>query len=80
MKWLKDILTEKDCQTYEWSALLGFLMVIGFVAMAAYHVWKNKTFDPVAYGTGGASLLGGGGLSRFLKGKVGDNAAPPPAS
>lgn len=80
MKWLKDILTEKDCQTYEWSALLGFLMVIGFVAMAAYHVWKNHTFDPVAYGTGGASLLGGGGLSRFLKGKVGDNATPPATS
>ena len=80
MKWLKDILTEKDCQTYEWSALLGFLMVLGFVGMAAYHVWKNHTFDPVAYGTGGASLLGGGGLSRFLKGKVGDNATPPAAS
>lgn len=47
--------------------------------MSTYHVWKNHTFDPVAYGTGGASLLGGGGLSRFLKGKVGANASSSPA-
>jgi hypothetical protein len=80
MKWLKDILTEKDNSTFEWAAVMGLLMVVGFVGMAIYDVVHNKKFDPVKYGTGGASLLGGGGLARFMKGKVGDNATPPPAS
>ncbi len=80
MKWLKDILTEKDNETFEWAAVMGLLMVVGFVGMAIYDVVHNKKFDPVKYGTGGASLLGGGGLARFMKGKVSDNATPPAAS
>ncbi len=80
MKWLKDVMTEADNQTTEWTALFGGIMIVSFVGFAAWHIWQTHKFDPISYGTGGASLLGGGGLSRFLKRKAGDYTAPPAAA
>ena len=72
MKWLKDILTERDGETFELSAVLAAFTVVGFVAMSVWKMWETRQFDPVSYGTGASAIIGGGGLSRLFKGKVGD--------
>ncbi len=76
MKWLKDILTERDGETYELSAILAAFTVLGFVVMSVWKMWETRQFDPVSYGTGASAIIGGGGLSRLFKGKVGDYTAP----
>ena len=72
MKWLKDILTERDGETFELSAVLAAFTVVGFIAMSVWKMWQTRQFDPVSYGTGASAIIGGGGLSRLFKGKVGD--------
>jgi hypothetical protein len=72
MKWLKDILTEKDNETFEFSALLAFLSVLVFIGLSVWKMWTIKQFDPISYGTGASAIIGGGGLSRLFKGRVGD--------
>lgn len=67
MKWLKDILTERDGETYELSAILAAFTVVGFVAMSIWKMWQTHQFDPVSYGTGASAIIGGGGLSRLFK-------------
>lgn len=77
-KILSDISTEKNCQTYELSAVLAAFTVIAFVGLAVWKMWQTKQFDPISYGTGASAIIGGGGLARFMKGKVDDNAGPDP--
>ncbi len=77
MKWLKDILTERDNETAELSAVLAFLTVLVFLGLAVWKMWQTKQFDPISYGTGASAIIGGGGLSRLFKGKVGDYTPPP---
>lgn len=77
MKWLRDIATEKDNTTFEVSAVLAILSVLVFLGLAIWRMWVTEQFDPISYGTGASAIIGGGGLSRFLKGKVGDNASSP---
>ena len=72
MKWFKDILTERDGETFELSAVLAAFTVVGFVAMSVWKMWQTPQFDPISYGTGASAIIGGGGLSRLFKGKVGD--------
>lgn len=71
-KWFKDILTERDGETFELSAILAAFTVLGFVLMSVWKMAATKTFDPISYGTGASAIIGGGGLSRLFKGKVGD--------
>ena len=80
MKWLKDVLTERDGNTYELSAVLAAFTVVAFVGMSIWKMWQTKQFDPISYGTGASAIIGGGGLSRLFKGKVGDYTSFPPAS
>lgn len=78
MKWLKDVLTERDGNTYELSAVLAAFTVLAFVGMAVWKMWTTRQFDPISYGTGASAIIGGGGLSRLFKGKVGDYTQAPP--
>ena len=72
MKWLKDILTERDGESFELSAVLAAFTVLAFVAMSVWKMVETHQFDPISYGTGASAIIGGGGLSRLFKGKVGD--------
>ena len=71
-KLTREILSEKDNSTYELSAVLAAFTVLAFVAMSVWKMWQTKQFDPISYGTGASAIIGGGGLSRLFKGKVGD--------
>lgn len=71
-KFLKDLLTERDGETFELSAVLAAFTVLAFVGMAVWKMWTTHQFDPVSYGTGASAIIGGGGLSRLFKGSVRD--------
>jgi TRAP-type C4-dicarboxylate transport system permease small subunit len=65
---LKNILTERDNQTFELISVLTLLAMTGLVVYAGYDlIHNNAHFDPENYGIGVASILGGSGLGRFLK-------------
>lgn len=72
MKWLKDLLTERDNETFEVSAVLAFLSVLVFLGLSIWKMILTRQFDPISYGTGASAIIGGGGLSRLFKGRVGD--------
>ena len=83
-KFLRDLLTEKDGQTYELQRVFLFasmwLAIIGFFwgcALETWHVYKTGEFDMPAFFQGiayliGAEtlLLGGGGAAIFFKSKT----------
>ena len=65
---LKNILTERDNETFELISVLTLLAMTGMVVFAGYDlIHNNARFDPENYGIGVASILGGSGLGRFLK-------------
>ncbi len=65
---LKNILTERDNETFELISVLTLLAMVGMVGFAGYDlIHNNARFDPEKYGIGVASILGGSGLGRFLK-------------
>jgi hypothetical protein len=76
-KFFKEILSEKDNETFEISAVLAFASVIVFLFLAIWQMYETHTFRAIDYGTGASAIIGGGGLSRLFKGKVGDYTPPP---
>ncbi len=65
---LKNILTERDNQTFELISVLTLLAMTGMVFYAGYDlIHNNGRFDAENYGIGVASILGGSGLGRYLK-------------
>ena len=69
MKFIKDILTDYDGQSYDTGRSLAVFVVSAMTAMQAWAVWKGGTFDAGAYGAGVAAVIGALGIAIF-----GDNA------
>lgn len=76
MKWLRAvgrflryITTARDNQTPDIIRVLGVLMGLQFIALAAWHVGINdRDFDPTSYGTGAGLLLAALGTAmRFAR-------------
>ena len=40
------------------GSCIALLAMFGYIVFAGYHAIYDKTFDPVAYGTGFAAILG----------------------
>ena len=57
MKCLKDILTERDGETFELSAILAAFTVLAFVAMSVWKMYQTHQFDPISYGTGASAII-----------------------
>jgi TRAP-type C4-dicarboxylate transport system permease small subunit len=78
---LKNILTERDNQTFELISVLTLLAMTGLVVYAGYDlIHNNARFDPETYGIGVATILGGSGLGRFLKKDTEHSGGPTPSS
>ena len=69
MSIIKDLITEKDGESYCPERLLLIAGVVVFLALAMYAVWHGKDFNAQDYGIGLGSLLGGGGAGIWAKGK-----------
>ncbi|MHB1756459.1 MAG: hypothetical protein ACYCT9_02980 [Leptospirillum sp.] len=77
----KNIMTERDNQTFELISVLTLLAMGGMVVFVGYDlIHNNAHFDPENYGIGIATILGGSGLGRFLKKDTERNAGFPPSS
>ena len=67
---LNDLFTSKDGRSFDIARVLWALSIIWFLGLATYSVVVNKAlFDALAYGTGGAALLAGGGIGVGAKRK-----------
>lgn len=66
-KFLKDLLTENDNETYCLARVLSILVVLCFIVGAALMFWYTKKFDFSGYGSCAMQLLGGSGALIGLK-------------
>jgi len=70
MKWLSDILTEADGNTFCLARVSGFLSVLVFLGNSICVVWlRDGVWDMQSYGIGVGALLGGVGAAISLKTK-----------
>jgi hypothetical protein len=67
MKWFKDMLTEKDGQSFELLAALGAIGFAAVIVFQGYVTFKNGTFDPLTFTTGLGALLVSIGGGQKLK-------------
>ncbi len=67
-KFLVDILTGKDGNTFDMGRILWAWGVVSFTALAGYGVvHQHEHFDAVAYGGGFAAVLAAGGAALGFK-------------
>jgi hypothetical protein len=72
-KMVKDILTD-DVGNYVPDKLLFVVIGLAFVGFAAWDLAVLKhAFDPVKYGLGGGSVLGGGGAGSWAMSRMQPN-------
>ena len=65
---LNHLFTGVDNQTYDLGRVLWALTILGFLAESGWAVIGHAAvFDPMAWGTGAAALLAGGGAALRLK-------------
>ncbi len=70
MKWLKDILTERDNQTIDLKRVLWAVGVIWFMGVETVAVVvKGQMFDPQGVSIGLAGLIAAGGAALMMGAK-----------
>lgn len=69
MKFLTDILTEKDNATFCLIKCIAASGTLTYLGCAVTHVVINHAFDYTAFGTGLGAIMGGGGLGVLMKDK-----------
>ena len=66
-KFILDILTDDTGLNFTPDKVGLVSVIVGFHVLSFIAVFHNKqAFDPVAYGSGAALVLGGGGASMWL--------------
>lgn len=74
MKFIKDILTGVDGQTYDTAKAAMWTGIFGQIGLSGYHIYKGLTIDFLAWGTGFAAIIAAAGVAIKLK----ENAEPKP--
>jgi len=70
MNLLRHIFTGKDNCTYDIGRIMGFAIVLEFLALAAWTVCVNKmAFDMQSFGIGSGAIVGTWGAAMKLKEK-----------
>ena len=62
-KWLREILTDYDNQTYDTARSLAVGVVFAMVGLQAVATLKSGVFDPQNFGVGVASVIGALGIA-----------------
>jgi hypothetical protein len=76
-KFFNDIFTGRDNVTYDIGRVLWFKAVCAFILISAYEVYRGVNIDMIAWGTGLAALLGGGGAAIGMKSSTEPDSLPP---
>ena len=66
-KFLHDILTEPDNETYCIIKAMAAVGTFAFIALGITHIILNHTFDFMGFGTGLGALMGSAGVGAKLK-------------
>lgn len=66
-KFVKDLFTGRDNKTYDIGRVLWFGSAVAFVGLTAYAIHQGGIFDPIAWGTGMAAIIGAGGVALGFK-------------
>lgn len=66
-KFLKDLFTGKDNQTWDLGRILWFQGCIVYFGMTFYAIFKGQAIDPMNWATGFGALLAAGGAALMLK-------------
>jgi len=67
MQHILNALSGPDNQTIDIARVLWVVSVLAMIVFEAHAVWDGKPFDPVAFATGAAAILAGGGAAVGLK-------------
>jgi hypothetical protein len=68
------VFTGADNQTLDLGRILWFKMSLAYIGLTAFHIIAHHAaFDPVAFGSGAAAVLAGGGAGVAIKA----NTEPP---
>lgn len=78
-RFFKDILTGVSNQDYEISRVLSLLAVLSYIVYSGFHLFVNKTFDPLNYGAGFGAILLAAGFGTAAKDRAKNEAVTPPA-
>jgi hypothetical protein len=74
-KFVKDILTDYDGETYDTGRSIAVFLVTSLTIMQAYAVFRGSEFKPMEYGGGVAAIMACLGVAI-----AGDNANRPKSS
>jgi len=66
-KFLHDILTEPDNETFCIIKTMAAVGTFAFIALGITHIILNHTFDFMGFGTGLGALMGSAGVGAKLK-------------
>lgn len=66
-KFLKNLMTEPDNQTFCPVRLVAILGSLQYLGMALAHYIQHHVFDPQGYAIGFGALIGGVGVALGLK-------------
>ena len=70
LKLLRDILTGIDGETYDNIRFYMLLATFTYLGCTIWNLYKDKAFDPIAFGAGFAAISGGGAAGINLKMKT----------
>ena len=71
VKFWRDLMTESDGVTYCPVRIFGTGLVSTHIGGTLVQVIQHGTFDPIAFGTGSAALIGAVGAGIGIKSKLG---------
>jgi len=66
-KFIHDILTEPDNETYCIIKIMAAVGTFAFIALGITHIVLNHTFDFMGFGTGLGALMGSAGVGAKFK-------------
>lgn len=75
-KFIKDILTGLDGETYDTAKAAMWFGIFGQVGLSGYHIYKGLSIDFLAWGSGFAAILAAAGVAIKLKEKSEPGLAP----
>lgn len=69
-KFIRELFTENDNQTYDLTRFLAFLGGMVMLICQCYAVYKSGTFSAVDFGTGFSAYMAGAGIGIGFKTKL----------
>lgn len=67
IKFLKDLFTGKDNETWDLGRIIWFKGTLVYFAMTIYSLYQGLAIDPMNWATGFGAILAGGGAALALK-------------